>query len=352
VPAKGEATDNAPDTDNASTTAANPNHNNPNSCISEGDILLKRGEFRRAAEAYTLALQFRAEDKLALCSRSKAYLLMGLSKPSLTDAEQVLALCGLHESYFEALATKRVGSPSDQPSATASSPLGTKAIHLKAEALYSMGLFEEALMWFHRGRQRCLAKAGVSTPGGETAPPTDNAQMSEFRMGITKAEEAIRNALSLGARGEPPKQHHQTHSPTKPSKNPSTTSPVSPTSPQNDAAILGPLAQDLLYLRQMSTDPLLSFSTKVHALALEGAEYLENRAAFWRSQRGLDRPMIGAAAGQVGKVTFEAQGEVGKTAGRAKSNNKLDRGGVVGTVEGASRVVEGNSKRSGKGGRS
>lgn len=301
--------------------SANANYNNPNSCISEGDLSLKRGDFRRAAEAYSMALQFRPEDKLALCSRSKAYLLMGLSKPALEDAEQVLVLCGLSEGYFEALASSRAPTTSSEPSPNnaSSSPLGTKAIHLKAEALYSMGLFEEALMWFHRGKQRCLAKSGTgptSAPGsdqqgaaGPAPAATDNAQMTEFRMGITKAEEAIRNALSLGHRdGQPSRSHHANKEPNKGAK-PSQGAPTTPaTQPNgNDPSILGPLAQDLIYLRGMCADPLLDGMQKVKSLALEGMEYLENRATFWRSQRGLDRAVVGAATpgpAQSTKVTF------------------------------------------------
>ncbi|KAI9028005.1 hypothetical protein DFJ74DRAFT_661436 [Hyaloraphidium curvatum] len=140
-------------------------------------------------------------------------------------------------------------------------------MHLKAEALYALGRFEDALAWFHRGRRRC-------PPGGD----------GEFRTGIGKAEEAIRNALALdggrrtGGAGK--------------------AAPKAGKGGEADAAVLGPLAQDLAYLRAMRADPLLEGMDAVKALAGEGVEYLENRAAFWRSQKGLDRGTQGRADGE------------------------------------------------------
>lgn len=257
---------------------------NPSSCISEGDISLKRGDFRRAVDSYSMALHSRPEDKIALCSRAKAYLMLGLPAKAEEDAQTVLKLCGV-----------RADGESDgsQPA-----PLAIRAMGLLGESLYAMGRFEEALVWFHRGKRG----AGDSEKG-------------EFRMGVGKAEEAIRNALGIdGKRGPAKVPNVQTsgissaggHNSASASASASPTSPSAP-----DPNILGPLAQDLLYLRALRDDPLLDGMSRVKELAQEGTEYLENRAWFWRSQRGDGNVRVGPAAKTGGGGSEKAK--TGKT---------------------------------------
>ena len=51
-----------------------------------------------------------------------------------------------------------------------------KALYQKAEALYSMGDFEHALVFYHRGNKL-------------------RPEQQEFRLGIQKAQEAIDNSI-------------------------------------------------------------------------------------------------------------------------------------------------------------
>ena len=54
--------------------------------------------------------------------------------------------------------------------------LFSQGLYQKAEALYSMGDFEYALMYYHRGHKL-------------------RPELEEFRLGIQKAQEAIDNAI-------------------------------------------------------------------------------------------------------------------------------------------------------------
>lgn len=96
-------------------------------------------------------MELSPNDKTALLSRSKCYLLLGEPQKALEDAESVL--------------TEKVKDPNNP-----------KAIYYKAEALYHLGDFELSLVYYHRGIK--------------IRPEFD-----QFRLGIQKAKEAIQNIL-------------------------------------------------------------------------------------------------------------------------------------------------------------
>lgn len=84
----------------------------------------------------------------ALVERSACYLKIGRNDLALTDAEESLK----EDRKF------------------------TKGLYQKAEALYAMGEFELALVFYHRGKKL-------------------RADVKEFQLGINKAQEAIDNCV-------------------------------------------------------------------------------------------------------------------------------------------------------------
>ncbi|XP_068606424.1 outer dynein arm-docking complex subunit 4 [Brachionichthys hirsutus] len=116
--------------------------------VANGDWLYMKGEYKKAIENYASALTLKPGDRTCLVGRSKSYLKTGQSENALRDAEASLEE---DATYFEGL-------------------------YRKAEALYHMGEFEFALVFYHRGQKL-------------------RPQVQEFRLGIQKAQEAIESSV-------------------------------------------------------------------------------------------------------------------------------------------------------------
>ena len=116
--------------------------------IAEGEKLYKAGDFKKAVQAFSTAINIleKDDDKLpnTFVQRSKCYLAMGNAESALEDAEH--SLKG-NKDYH-------------------------RGIYQKAEALYSLGNFEFALVNYHRGNKL-------------------RPELAEFRLGVQKAKEAI-----------------------------------------------------------------------------------------------------------------------------------------------------------------
>nr|XP_044600846.1 outer dynein arm-docking complex subunit 4 isoform X3 [Equus asinus] len=117
------------------------------SYMAEGERLYLCGEFSKAAHSFSNALHLQNGDKNCLVARSKCFLKMGELEKSLKDAEASLQ----------------------------GDPTFCKGILQKAETLYTMGDFEFALVFFHRGYKLRPDR--------------------EFKVGIQKAQEAINNSV-------------------------------------------------------------------------------------------------------------------------------------------------------------
>ncbi|XP_034566972.1 tetratricopeptide repeat protein 25 [Notolabrus celidotus] len=116
--------------------------------VAVGDSLYLKGVNNKAIDSYTTALSIKPDDKTCLVGRSKCYLKMGQFGNALSDAEASLQE---DKTFF-------------------------KGLYQKAEALYYLGEFEFALVFYHRGQKlRPL--------------------MQEFKLGIQKAEAAIENSV-------------------------------------------------------------------------------------------------------------------------------------------------------------
>jgi len=266
----------------------------------EGDLMAQRAFYTAAIESYTRALLLRQNDKNVLVSRSRCHLLIGDAHASLQDAQLALSL---DATFF-------------------------KALFQKAEALYAMGDFEAALMFYHRGNRL-------------------RPELEEFRIGIQKSREAIENsigdpAVRISIQPELKKtvlqlfsntqhQHQQvgiteslniTHAiasnkvttkssvrdmPQTPNViaavNPSnpasvnaflshrgiTPPPTSTLTPAMETKLLGDLYEDKAYLSQLLSDrDLLEHpNDQVLRLVADGLRYFDTRIDFWRQQNPL-----------------------------------------------------------------
>ncbi|KAL2711607.1 dnaJ protein P58IPK B [Vespula squamosa] len=104
--------------------------------------------------AFNFALELSPNDTNALIARSRCYLLLGNPQNALQDAET-------------ALQSKLKDS------------VNARAVYYKAEALYYLGDFEMSLVYYYRGMRM-------------------RPEFGQFRLGIQKAKDAIRNILNHG----------------------------------------------------------------------------------------------------------------------------------------------------------
>ncbi|CAF1189292.1 unnamed protein product [Rotaria magnacalcarata] len=246
--------------------------------MGEGEKFSRDKLYTKAIQCYTEALDLLPpdEDKATekdtidrlngLVARSSCYLKIGKNDLSLQDAEQSLKT----NKEF------------------------TKGLYQKAEALYAMGEFELALMFYHRGKK--------------VRP-----DLREFQLGINKAQEAIDNSVGdpnrvkLEASGdlsifykndedESKKKKKQPMGYVRASQKKDTAvqrkqhAPVA--NPKTTKQILGDLYEDRAFLEKIINNTVVTkANTKtgdaIYQLASEGLDYLDSRTEFWRQQEPL-----------------------------------------------------------------
>ncbi|XP_076791917.1 outer dynein arm-docking complex subunit 4 isoform X2 [Arvicanthis niloticus] len=205
------------------------------------------------------ALHLQSGDKNCLVARSKCYLKMGDLEKSLNDAEASLQ----------------------------NDPTFCKGILQKAETLYTMGDFEFALVFYHRGYKLRPDR--------------------EFKVGIQKAQEAINNSvgspssiklenkgdLSFLSKQAESKKAQQKHLPIK-HLSYNTKNEIkrkgSLKSEKTVRQLLGELYVDKEYLEKLLLDEDLIKGTikkglTVEDLIMTGINYLDTRSNFWRQQK-------------------------------------------------------------------
>ncbi|NXJ96908.1 TTC25 protein, partial [Corythaixoides concolor] len=227
------------------------------SFMAEGTLLCRRGEYGKALGCFSNALKLRAGDKHCLVARSKCYLKLGDTENSLKDAEASLQ----NDKTF------------------------SKGLYQKAETLYTMGDFEFALVFYHRGYRL-------------------RPELQKFRLGIEKSQEAIVNCIgspstiklenredvcfvSRQAESKKANQKFQVKV-TKDQKWTRKREPVR--NPKIERLLLGELYADKAYLEKLLKDEdLMESSTKqgikVADLVLSGISYLDTRSEFWQQQK-------------------------------------------------------------------
>ncbi|XP_037665157.1 tetratricopeptide repeat protein 25 isoform X2 [Choloepus didactylus] len=229
------------------------------SYMAEGERLYLCGEFSKAAQSFSNALHLQNGDKNCLVARSKCYLKLGDLEKSLKDAEASLQ----------------------------GDPTFCKGILQKAETLYTMGDFEFALVFYHRGYKLRPDR--------------------EFKVGIQKAQEAINNSvgspssIKLENKGDlfflskqaehkkaqqkPHPVRHLLHDTKRESKRKGSLK-----SEKTVRQLLGELYVDKEYLEKLLLDEDLIKGTIKHGLTVEdlimtGINYLDTRSDFWRQQK-------------------------------------------------------------------
>lgn len=223
----------------------------------EGDALYKNAEYRKAIESLTTALEMKANDKDCLVARSRCYLMLGDSEKALGDAESSLQ----EDKHFH------------------------KGLFQKAEALYSRGEFELALVFYHRGHKM-------------------RPELQEFRLGIQKAQEAIDNSVGSPEKikltkegdlsffqeqaksGKKAKCGYQ-RSPAKSRKARQSEPPASLARDKTVRQLLGELYGDRVYLERLmnETDKSTDTGKNIYNLVCDGLRYLDTRTEFWRQQK-------------------------------------------------------------------
>ncbi|XP_064256136.1 outer dynein arm-docking complex subunit 4 isoform X1 [Passer domesticus] len=227
------------------------------SLMTEGTSLSRRGQHDKALGCFNDALKLRAGDKHCLITRSRCFLRLGDTENSLKDAEASLQI---DSTFYEGL-------------------------YQKAEALYAMGDFEFALVFYHRGRRL-------------------RPDLHKFQLGINKAEEAIINCIGnpssvkleskeelcfvsrqaeLQSKNNKQKQQNKT-------KDQKDQKQTKKQSPKTEQELLGQLYADKAYLEKLLKDEdLMQSSTrqgvKVMELVLGGISYLQQRRDFWQQQK-------------------------------------------------------------------
>ncbi|XP_010384716.1 tetratricopeptide repeat protein 25 [Rhinopithecus roxellana] len=229
------------------------------SYMAEGERLYLCGEFSKAAQSFSNALYLQDGDKNCLVARSKCFLKMGDLERSLEDAEASLQ----------------------------SDPTFCKGILQKAETLYTMGDFEFALVFYHRGYKLRPDR--------------------EFKVGIQKAQEAINNSvgspssiklenkgdLSFLSKQAESIKAQQKPQPMKYLLHPTKGEPKRKGSLKSEKTVrqlLGELYVDKEYLEKLLLDEDLIKGTMKGGLTVEdlimtGINYLDTHSNFWRQQK-------------------------------------------------------------------
>lgn len=224
--------------------------------MAEGDQLFHKGDYVKAIESYTTALILQPDEKNCLVARSRCYVKMGDSENALRDAEASLKE---DKEFF-------------------------KGLYQKAEALYTMGDFEFALVYYHRGHKL-------------------RPELHEFRLGIQKAQEAINNSVGspssvkLENKGDlflcksdekkktrakgiiyPLKREHRLQG------------QKTPKAEKTAKQLLGELYSDKEYLEKLLKDDDLvkgrtSGGERLQDVILSCISYLDTRTEFWQQQK-------------------------------------------------------------------
>ena len=233
--------------------------------VNEGGALFRAKEYRRAIEAFTQAMDKQKEDQSILIDRANCYIQVGQPEDALRDIDIVLR------------------DNQNNP----------RAILSKAEAYFSMGEFEFALVFFQRGL-------------------SVRKDMSGFKDGVIKCKSAILDSINGVDLFQANPNFVQGH-PRKPlvevtdrtvdlgDENermqrtaallPEKVEPLSTAQDKKD--FLGELALDYEYLlelreevNQQSDEHGKKEDEQISAVVSDALLYLEQRGAFWSQQSG------------------------------------------------------------------
>jgi tetratricopeptide (TPR) repeat protein len=232
--------------------------------VQEGQVLYYRREFYPAIESFTKVITIKKNALGILIDRANCYVQVGRPRAALIDINTVLG----------------------------ARPEDSRALLAKAEAFFSMGEFEFALVFFHKG----LAIRG---------------DVISFRDGVTKAKAAIVDSINgampfqpnrnfVASRRRTPPLRFKTRTPLDSPDDdgdlapadllPEDVPPLAMTR-EEKGAFLGELALDYDYLIELREEILAgrdSGDEKILEIVNNALRYLEQRAQFWSQQIAAD----------------------------------------------------------------
>ncbi|KAF7697885.1 outer dynein arm-docking complex subunit 4 [Silurus meridionalis] len=221
--------------------------------MAEADQLFQKGDYSKAVEIYSTALLLQPGDRSCLVARSRCFVKMGEAENALRDAEDSLKD---DKNFF-------------------------KGVYQKAEALYTMGDFEFALVFYHRGHKL-------------------RPELQEFRLGIQKAEEAINNcvgspsSVKLENKGDLSffykLDEHKKAQPKTFMHPVKEQSQKTPKRERTAKQLLGQLYTDKEYLEKLLKDEdLIKGKTRsgerLQDVIMSCISYLDTRTEFWQQQK-------------------------------------------------------------------
>jgi len=210
----------------------------------------------RALQFVNKAMEFRPNGRECYVARSRCNLMLGQIRPALADAETALTI---DKEYI-------------------------KAVFAKAEALYALGDFEHALVYYHRGHRL-------------------RPELEEFRLGIQKGQDAILqvigenmdvDAKNLETKLESRRVRKPSRSPISSSRgrSPQNKGPKVPQQfdSRNDNGSLGDLNVDVDFMQRLINSPELTdmkpiSQQRIKAHVEEALDFLRTRQEFWAQRR-------------------------------------------------------------------
>ncbi|XP_076374178.1 outer dynein arm-docking complex subunit 4-like isoform X2 [Tachypleus tridentatus] len=215
-------------------------------CLTQGEHEIRQGNAKSAVQFFNKALDLHPTNKDCLIARSKCYLQLGNSEAALRDAETAL------------------GEDKDC----------VRALYQKAEALFTMGNFEYALVFYHRGHKL-------------------RPEIEEFKLGIQKSQKAIDNSIgkeariklgtkreSSSKRGKASRCHGNLHTSLLTEEH------------KNTKLLLGELSVDKMFIEKLLKNKDLTRtvqpkSKEVCEHAQDAFDFLQSRQIFWHQQKPL-----------------------------------------------------------------
>lgn len=188
-------------------------------------------------------MEIRPEDKHCLVCRSRCYIQIGTPQLALDDANASLK----------------------------NTPGFFKGTYLKAEALYAQGDFELALLYYHRGNKL-------------------RPELSEFRIGIQKAREAIDNSIGLKSMKitvpDSLRKNWAAYQQELLDKTHVASGIPGHLTSSMELKLLGELYDDKMYLSELMNDKDFKDypDEDVGVLVHDGLRYLTTRIDFWKQQ--------------------------------------------------------------------
>ncbi|XP_013787907.2 tetratricopeptide repeat protein 25-like, partial [Limulus polyphemus] len=212
-------------------------------CLTQGEHESRQGNVKSAIHFFNKALDVHPTNKDCLVARSKCYLQLGNSEAALRDAETALA--------------------EDKEC--------VRALYQKAEALFTMGNFEYALVFYHRGHKL-------------------RPEIEEFKLGIQKSQKAIDNSIGKEAGIKLGIKRDSTCKRGKASSGRGNVDSTLLTEEhKNTKLLLGELAVDKMFIEKLlkNKDLTRTKGKEVCEHAQDALDFLQSRQNFWHQQKPL-----------------------------------------------------------------